>query len=213
MSPPDCPSSCRVAIRNQSVLAGFQPVANEYARFYHGFNLRSICQWTHSIPHSFTEHASARDIATVRTVPFLRTPPCPDSASWWRAKLSTQMSSILAESASGSFDHATHQSHCSLGQSISSVITWRRSFQGGHRSYPSCISYCCGDLHHCWFSIAGHGHLCRARCAHPLCQLLDCIQPHLHFSRALWSVLHLLRRLLDSGLPVKTQPSCWLRLS
>ena len=36
----------------------------------------------------------------------------------------------------------------------------------------------------------------------PLCTL----KPSIHFSRVLWSVFHLFRKLLDSGLSVKTQP-------
>ena len=59
----ECPTSYRFASRNQNVLAGFQPKANEYARFHTVFGVRSICQWTHSIPHSFVEHASAHVVS------------------------------------------------------------------------------------------------------------------------------------------------------
>ena len=69
-----------------------------------------------------------------------------------------------------------HQSHCSLGPSISSVITRRIRFQSGYGSCPSCISYCCGDLHHSCFSIAAYGHLCGSQHVHPLCQLLNCMR-------------------------------------
>ena len=95
-----------------------------------------------------------RDLATVRTVPSHRTQPCPGSATWKRA-FSNQWSLIPV---------------------VSGVITQRRSFQGGYRSFPSFISYCCGDLHHSWFSIAAYGHLSQSQQVHPICQLLNCIR-------------------------------------
>ena len=76
---------------------------------------------------------------------------CPGSARWWRAQSSKQWSSILVVSAfiwqlnSSSFlcpDHATHQPHCSLGHTISSMITWRRCLQGGYGSCSSYVSHC-----------------------------------------------------------------------
>ena len=67
--------------------------------------------------------------------------------------------------------HAT-----ALGQSISPVITRRRGFQGGYSSCPSSTSYCGGDLHLSWFSIAAHHHLCRSQHVHPLCQLFTCMR-------------------------------------
>ena len=83
---------------------------------------------------------------------------------WWYLHLALELKFIFECP-----DHATHQSHCSLGQSILSMTTERNCDLGGFGSCPSCISYCCGDLHHCWFSIASCGHLCRAQRVHPLC--------------------------------------------
>ena len=68
---------------------------------------------------------------------------------WWYLHLALELKFIFECP-----DHATHQSHCSLGQSILSMTTERNCDLSGFGSCPSCISYCCGDLHHCWFSIA-----------------------------------------------------------
>ena len=78
---------------------------------------------------------------------------------WWYVHLAVALKIIL-----GCPDHATHLSHCSLGQSNSSVIAKRRCFQGG-----------CGSCRSC-FSIAASGHLCRTQRVHPLCQLLCCMR-------------------------------------
>ena len=42
--------------RNQNVFAGLHPETDEHARFHPVFGLRSICQRTHSIPHSPNAH-------------------------------------------------------------------------------------------------------------------------------------------------------------
>ena len=59
-------------------------------------------------------------------------------------------------------------SHCSLGQSISKVITWCRRFPRWLQILPFYTSYCSGDLHHSSFSVAAHGHLCRSQHVHPI---------------------------------------------
>ena len=68
-SPSDCPSSGRFAIRNQDVPTGLHPETDEYTRFNPVFCFRSICQRTHSIPHSFSEHASAHMVSAT-SAPF-----------------------------------------------------------------------------------------------------------------------------------------------
>ena len=66
-----CPSSRRSDISNQSVLAGLHPETDEYARFHPVFGLRSICQRTQSIPHSFSARASAH-VVSATSPPFER---------------------------------------------------------------------------------------------------------------------------------------------
>ena len=103
----------------------------------------------HTRSPNASAHVVSADLTTIRTIPFHRTQPCPSSASWWPAQclrfwwylhLASELKSVLACP-----DHATHQSHCSLGQSISSVIAPRRCFPSGYGSCPSGISCSCGD--------------------------------------------------------------------
>ena len=105
-SPSDCPSSGRFTIRNQDVLTGLHPETDEYTKVHPVFCFRSICERTHSTPHSFSEHASAHvvsaDLATVRMELSHQAQLCPGSARWWRAQSSKQWSSILVVSAFGS---------------------------------------------------------------------------------------------------------------
>ena len=58
--------------------------------------------------------------------------------------------------------------HCSLGQSISKVITWCKLSKVVADPVPFSTSYCSGDLHHSSFSVAAHGHLCRSQHVHPI---------------------------------------------
>ena len=125
---------------------------------YSVFGLRSICQWTHSIPHSFPEHASAHVVSATSPL-FERylsigpnrvqvqqrggVPNYPGNGLryWWYLHLAVELKFILECP-----DHASHLSHCSLGQTISSMITWRRCLQGGYGSCSSCVSHCSGNL-------------------------------------------------------------------
>ena len=123
------------------------------------------------LSHSFSEHASAH-VVSATSPPFewyfpirpncvqvqqgggVHNHPSNGLRFWWYLHLTVELKLILECP-----DHATHQSHCSLGQTISSMITWRRCFQGGYGSCSSCVSHCSGNLHHSRLSIAAYGHL------------------------------------------------------
>ena len=126
------------------------------------FCFRSICQRTHWIPHFSSEHASAH-VVSATSPPFewyfpIR-PNCvqvqqgggvynhPSSCFrfWWYLHLAVELKFILECP-----DHATNQSHCSLGQTISSMVTSRRCFQGGCGSFSASQQ----ALHRCvWPSV------------------------------------------------------------
>ena len=127
------------------------PNVLEYARFHPlrpSFDLSMDPLHTTLVPRTrICPFFCVHDFATVRKVPFHRTQPCPGSATWRRVQLSKQWSLIRVDlplAIELKFilecpDHATHLSHCSLGQSTSSVIARYRCFQGGYGSCPSCI--------------------------------------------------------------------------
>ena len=134
---------------------------DEYARFHPVLGHRSIWQRTHV----------SRDLATVRTVPSHRTQPCPGSATWRRAKLSKQWSLIPVVSASGSWTQVHSWVSWPFHPPVP-LLSRPTHFQRDHLAQkfprwlqilPSCISYCCGDLHHSWFSIVAYGHLRRSQ--------------------------------------------------
>ena len=126
-SPSDCPSRDCFAVRNQDVLTGLHPETDEYTRFHPVFCFRSIRQRTHSIPHSFSEHASAH-VVSATSPPFewyfpirsncvqvqqgggVHNHPSSGLRFWWYLHLTVELKLVLECP-----DHTTHQSHCSLG--------------------------------------------------------------------------------------------------